>query len=127
MKKHFFTHAEKRPKRIRAKRPSYIERKLSRASFKSSLRKSRTSVELSESPEMPKSVAKKLSYHWNTLRKNQRRDSETESIICKLKVSLNSLTEKRRNSAESSVNYSRRCSRVSILDQASCHRVSNST
>ena len=118
MKKHFFTHAEKRPKRIRAKRPSYIERKLSRASFKSSLRKSRTSVELSESPEMPKSVAKKLSYHWNTLRKNQRRDSETESIICKLKVSLNSLTEKRRNSAESSVNYSRRCSRVSILDQA---------
>ena len=82
-----------RPTRIRTQRPSYIERKLSKASLKKgshlSMRKSKTTVEISKnsgiehysgqataslmnmmtSPEMPKSVVKQVNYHWKTLRK----------------------------------------------------------
>ena len=81
-----------RPKRIRTQRPSYIERKLSKASLKKgrSMRKSKTTAfEISNktpdltggatsslmtlmSPEMPKSVVKQVNYHWKTLRKHQK-------------------------------------------------------
>ena len=168
-----------RPKRIRTQRPSYIERKLSKASLKKpKMRKSRTTVDISKaasamiepesssfplSPEMPKSVAQKVNYHWQTLRKTsvvasqrslddkQVEKAETEKVLKRIKnmktvdpppmrERLNSLVStefmlekleklKREKSSDSMVSSdegkkpstsklaSRRCSRVSIMDQ----------
>ena len=97
-----------RPKRIRTQRPSYIERKLSKASLKKpKMRKSSTTVYISKaiepenssfplSPEMPKSVAQRVNYHWQTLRKtsvvtsqksldDKQVENESEKVLKRIK------------------------------------------
>ena len=162
-----------RSERIRSRRPSYLERKLGKASFIAALRKSKTNVDLVKneavilSPGMPKSVSKQIRYHWKTLRKtngglrkngdkdsnvsplsasgiSQKRNSSdsviSEKFLNKMKNtikkseslgSIRTITNFRDRSKSSteSINselsrriaYSRRCSRVSILDQAEAY------
>ena len=115
-----------RPQRI-SKRAGYVESKLSRASIRTALRKSKTSVDVTS-----ESVAKQVNYHWRSLRSasSSTISSPQEKILSKLPFfklsesdsSVHQKSRRHNSTAENISDFKRRNSGigagVNILEQA---------